>query len=343
MRLNVAFRQQGPGMTDEKTATQLSMATIVPERSDTPGPTATLPMYLIVVNGGSPGALHRLNPSATRLGRSHENTVRFADLGVSRRHASVVADAQGDAWVTDLGSTNGTFLNGDRLTDHLPHRLRDGDRLRIGTSVVVKFVRLDPSDEQFQRELFERTVRDPLTGLYNRAFFLEQIDPLAELSAARGLGVGVLLLDIDHFKRVNDGFGHDAGDSVLREVAAILRESTRGDDLVARYGGEEFVLALPVAAPDQAIERAERIREHLSVRRVTGPGIPAGGLRVTASLGLAFARAGRFRSASSLITTADQCLYQAKDAGRNRVVLRVDPAPGVSAANLATPSSVVSG
>lgn len=329
-------------MLDEKTATQWSVETMVPMPADVPAPRGLRPMYLIVVNGGSPGALHRLNPSGIRLGRSHENSVRFADLGVSRRHATVVADAQGDAWVTDLESTNGTFLNGERLTDHVPHRLRDGDRLRIGGSVLVKFVRLDPSDEQFQRELFERAVRDPLTGLYNRAFFLEQIEPLAELSASRGLGVGVLLLDIDHFKRVNDEFGHDAGDSVLREVAAVLRESTRSDDLVARYGGEEFVLALPVAAPDQATERAERIREHLCGRRITGPGIPAVGLRVTASLGLAFARPGRLRSAAALITVADQCLYQAKDGGRNRVVLRVDPAT-ISSSGAATPRSVASG
>ena len=212
--------------------------------------------------------MQRLGAGGTRLGRSHENTVRFADLGVSRRHASIVADAQGEVWLTDLESTNGTYLNDGRVAPHVPHRLHDGDRVRLGSSVVVKFVRLDPCDERFQRELFERTVRDPLTGLYNRSYFLDQIGPLADLGTSRGQGLAVLMLDIDHFKRVNDTLGHDAGDAVLREVAAVLRESTRGEDLVARYGGEEFVAALPVASPGQATERAERIRANLAARRI---------------------------------------------------------------------------
>lgn len=322
-------------MIDEKTATQLSVATVVPDGSDDEIPTSDRPTYLIVVGGGPPGALLRLNPGTTRVGRAYENPVRFPDPSVSRRHATIVAGARGDTWLTDLGSTNGTFLNGERLAAQAPHRLEDGDRVRFGSSVLVKFVRLDPTDERFQRELFERAVRDPLTGLHNRAYFLEQIGPLAELCASKGLGLGVLMLDVDHFKRVNDGYGHPAGDAVLREVAAVLRESTRGDDLVARYGGEEFVAALPMAAPDQAVERAERIRDHLAARRVAVPGAPAGGIGVTASLGLAFARRGRVRSVAGLIAAADQCLYQAKDSGRNRVVLRVDPCG--AAAELVTP------
>jgi diguanylate cyclase (GGDEF)-like protein len=323
-------------MLDDKTATHLHMTTAVLGPEFGPAQGSDRPMYLITVSGKIPGALHSLNPAGTCLGRSQDNGVQFTDPGISRQHATIVADGQGEPWVTDLDSTNGTFLNGERLAPHCPRRLRDGDRLRFGTSAVVKFVRLDPSDEQFQRELYERTVRDPLTGLYHRAYFVDQLEPLADLSRARGLGLGVLMLDVDHFKRVNDSFGHDAGDVVLREVAAVLRESTRGEDLVARYGGEEFVAALPVAAPDQASERAERIRDRLAGRRVAGPGLPPGGLSVTASLGLAFARPGRLLRASALITAADRCLYQAKDSGRDRVVLRIDP-PSVVAPSLATP------
>src|SRR5205807_10427987 len=133
-------------------------------------------------SGRTPGTVHRVNPAGTRSGCAHLNAGRLADLGASRRHATIVADAHGEAWVSDLGSTNGTYMNGERLDGPTPRRLRDGDRLRLGTAAVVKFVRLDQSEERFQRELFERTVRDPLTGLYNRAFFLEQLDPLAELS-----------------------------------------------------------------------------------------------------------------------------------------------------------------
>jgi diguanylate cyclase (GGDEF)-like protein len=235
---------------------------------------------------------------------------------VSRHHALFAADAQGVVRLTDLASINGTFLNGRRLVPHTPTRIQDGDRIQLGSSVVLKFVRLDPNDEQFQREMFERIVRDELTGLYNRSYFLNQVAALAGFASAQGLGLAVLMLDIDHFKKVNDTYGHGTGDTVIREVAQTLRESTRPEDLVARYGGEEFVMALPVAAPDLATERAERIRANLSDRRIVADRVV---VRVTASLGLAFAEAGSFRSACALISIADNALYQAKRAGRNRV------------------------
>jgi diguanylate cyclase (GGDEF)-like protein len=282
---------------------------------------ASLPMYLIMVSGGIPGSMLRLEAEGTLLGRSSENTFQFRELSVSRRHAVLAVDPHGVVRLTDLGSTNGTFINERRIAAQVPVRIKDGDRIRLGSGVVLKFVRLDPCEEQFQRQMFERTVRDDLTGLYNRSYFLSQVAPLAEQSAARGLGLAILVLDVDHFKRVNDSFGHDAGDQVLREVANVLREATRSEDLVARYGGEEFVLALPVVAPDQATERAERIRETLAERRIITGGVS---LHVTASLGLAFAPAGRDCSTAALITAADRCLYQAKDLGRNRIVFRPD-------------------
>ena len=195
--------------------------------------------------------------------------------------------------------------------------------------IVLKFVRLDPSDEQFQREMFERTVRDALTGLYNRSYFLDQVGPLAEFGAVRGLGLALILLDIDHFKRINDTYGHDAGDAVLREVANVLRESTRPEDLVARHGGEEFVIALPVAAPDHALDRAERIRSGLAGRRINANGRS---LRVTASIGLAYAPPTRSQTIRALISQADESLYRAKRSGRDRVVFGPAAAPSAAPA-----------
>jgi two-component system cell cycle response regulator len=127
----------------------------------------------------------------------------------------------------------------------------------------------------------------------------------------------VLMIDIDHFKRVNDTFGHETGDAVLREVATVLRQCTRSQDLVARYGGEEFVVALPIASLGLATERAERIRRGLSARRILAQGAP---LRITASIGVAFTPAGRPLPVEALIASADQSLYRAKDGGRDRVV-----------------------
>lgn len=281
-------------------------------------PAAPLPMYLIMVRGGGiTGALLRVDDRTTSLGRSIENTHSFQDATISRRHAALTHDAEGRAWLVDLGSSNGTFINGKRLIPHQPSRLEPGGRLQLGGSTVLKYVGLDPCEERFQRELFDRAVRDDLTGLYNRAYFLEQIEARCDQAIPQGMSMALLMVDIDHFKRINDDHGHDAGDAALREVAKVLRESTRADDLVARYGGEEFLVALPVRDEARAIERAERIRLHLAERPIRAGG---GLLRLTVSIGLSHADWERPRNITHLITSADAALYVAKRGGRNRVV-----------------------
>ena len=285
---------------------------------------AQYPLYLVVIGGGIPGAMIRLASGGTRLGRAADNTLQLPDGSISRYHAFLGVDEEGQVRLNDLGSTNGTFVNERRVPENTPIRIEDGDRLQFGANVLFKFIRPDPCDEQFQREMFERTVRDSLTGLYNRAYFLSQFSAMADRSGVKGLGVAVLMLDIDHFKRINDQHGHPVGDVVLREVANILRQATRSDDLVSRYGGEEFVIALPVAAPDGATERAERLREMLAARRILAGGIP---LRVTASIGVAFTPADRPRSVASLLATADRGLYQAKNSGRDRTVFSHEVIP----------------
>jgi two-component system cell cycle response regulator len=274
-------------------------------------------MYLIIVRGGIPGTMLRLAHSASSLGRSADNTFQLHDNTVSRRHALISIDSAGATAVTDLGSTNGTFVDGKRTPVQVPVRLTDGCRIQLGSSVLLKYLKLDPCDEGFQREMFERTVRDNLTGLYNRGYFLNQIGPIAELNAMRELGLAIILVDLDHFKRINDTHGHNVGDLVLREVAGVLRESTRSDDLVARYGGEEFVIALPSETLEQAAERAERIRACLANCQIDAFGT---NIRVTASLGLSYSPAGRARNLTALVSAADLALYEAKKRGRNRVV-----------------------
>lgn len=275
------------------------------------------PSYLIMVSGGMTGTMFQLSDKGTSLGRSADNSVQLHDGTVSRHHAKLSLDVAGVAWLTDLGSTNGTFVNRQRITPHKSVIVTDGDRIQLGSTVVFKYLRLDPCDERFQREMFERTVRDTLTGLYNRRYFLNQIHPLAELNAMRELGLAIIMVDVDHFKRINDNFGHDIGDVVLCEVATILRESTRAEDLIARYGGEEFIVALPSASRELAVGRAEKIRSNLARRRIDVFGCE---LQVTASLGLAFSPAGRPRDIAGLISSADHALYEAKQTGRNRVV-----------------------
>ncbi len=300
---------------DAKANTQICFSP--PTLSDDETEVASPSVFLIMVSGGMPGSMLRLDAHGTTIGRSAESTYQLLDATVSRRHALFLIDGSGGVHITDLGSTNGTFVEGERIPTGSSRPLASGERIQLGKTVVMKLLRLDPNDERFQRELFERSVRDPLTGLYNRAYFLDQIAGLAHRCSTGGMGLAVMMLDVDHFKQVNDRHGHVAGDQVLREVAEVLRESTRNEDLVARYGGEEFVAALPVRAPDMAAERAERIRWNLANRRVAAP---TAMITVTASLGIAYAAPGRNRGEAHLIMMADQALYEAKSAGRDRVI-----------------------
>jgi two-component system, cell cycle response regulator len=303
---------------DAKSTTQVCFSPIptfeYPGATDASAPAL---LYLIVVRGGIPGTMLRLAQSASSIGRSAENTFQLHDATVSRRHAVITIDAAGKAWIMDLGSTNGTFVDGERVPLQTPVRIKDGSRIQLGSSTLLKYLKLDPCEEGFQRELYERSVRDNLTGLYNRGYFLGQIGPLAEINSMHELGLAVILVDIDHFKRINDTYGHDVGDQVLREVADVLRGSTRPEDLVARYGGEEFVLALPTSSLEQAMERAEKIRAQLSSHHLDSTGSC---VTVTASLGVSFAPAPRVDDLTNLISAADDALYEAKHAGRNRVV-----------------------
>jgi len=302
---------------DESCATNF-FDTIVQEvsRAETEASSPS-PLYLIMLVGGIPGAMLQVSSSGTRIGRAVDNTLQLPETSVSRYHAFLRQDEEGQIRLTDLGSTNGTFLNGQRLPERTPICVRDGDRIQFGSTIVVKFVRPDPCEERYQRELFERSVRDSLTGLYNRSYFLSEVGLLGDRSALRGLGMAIFMIDIDHFKRINDTYGHPVGDQVLREVAGVLRQAMRGDDLISRFGGEEFITSLPVSAPDQAAERAGRIRSNLADRHILISGRP---VEVTVSIGVSFAPPGRPRSVSAMISAADRALYQAKNAGRDRVV-----------------------
>lgn len=158
---------------------------------------------------------------------------------------------------------------------------------------------------------------DPLTGLYNRRFMEESLDRELERSVRRESSLGIMMLDLDHFKRFNDTFGHAAGDTLLREVGVFLRTHTRGEDIACRYGGEEFALILPDTSLDDCQRRAEQLLEGIRHLRVDHRQQSLGA--ITVSLGLSvFPFHGK--RIGELLRAADQALYQAKEEGRNRVV-----------------------
>ena len=167
--------------------------------------------------------------------------------------------------------------------------------------------------------LSEISARDALTGLYNRWYVMEKIDSEMNRSLRHGCPVSLIMLDIDHFKRVNDSFGHSAGDRVLRSVGQVLRDSCRIYDVAGRYGGEEFCVVLPETKVGNTTVVAERIRERLAASRFD---VGADSVVVTASIGIAgidSVESEGAMSASALIDRADQALYSAKHHGRNRV------------------------
>jgi diguanylate cyclase (GGDEF)-like protein/PAS domain S-box-containing protein len=199
------------------------------------------------------------------------------------------------------------------LTSKFPLYDPEGDITGIGVIAIDITER-----KQMELALHERAIRDGLTGLYNRRYLDEMLPRELHHAASYRQSVGLIMLDIDHFKRCNDTYGHDAGDTLLRTVSTFLQGHTRDGDLICRYGGEEFTLALPGASLADTLQRAEQIRAGIEAQVVAYDGHPM--LQVTVSLGVAvFPDHGT--TADDLIRAADQALYQAKHSGRNRVVL----------------------
>lgn len=169
--------------------------------------------------------------------------------------------------------------------------------------------------EQQRAELETLATRDPLTGLYNRREFVRQSQQALARAQRQGHALAVLMVDLDHFKVVNDRFGHPVGDEVLRQVTRLMAQNVRQTDCLARLGGEEFALLLPDTQAANALHLADKLRQRLADTPVAVLGVP-----VTASLGLACMPAGQTLSLDTLLQRADQALYQAKDQGRNRTV-----------------------
>lgn len=270
---------------------------------------------LIVIRGVLPGSIHPLTPGRNRLGRATENECRLTERSISRFHAEVVVESDGLALATDLGSSNGTYLNGHRLTSHNPIAISEGDRLRLGAVTLLKFAWLDAREQRFHREMLDRSSQDRLTGLANREYLLNRAAEVFAGYTSKGLGTAVLMLDIDNLKEINDRHGYASGNEVLQALAASIRETLPRDALAARYGGEEFVIIMSADNLGDAAKQAEDVRLRLSRRSYRSP---KGTFRIPISAGLAFASIPP--AWDVLISAADVCLFQGKSMGGNRSV-----------------------
>lgn len=283
-------------------------------RKDSDDPHKRWP-YITLLVGALPGRMYRFREPVTTLGRSMDCDVSFSDLGVSRVHARLERIADDGVELVDLESTNGSFVNGEEARRRV---LNDGDKIQLGPTVVLRFNLQDAVDEAFQRSQFEAMTRDGLTGCFNRLYFDEELR--RELSFARrgGAPLSVAMLDLDHFKKINDTWGHQAGDQVLVEVARKLRIMLREYDMLARVGGEEFALLMRATDIDVAKAVTERLR--LGIEQLRIPINDGRDISVTGSLGVASVSEFPNAGPDEIIRTADMRLYEAKRRGRNRVV-----------------------
>jgi two-component system cell cycle response regulator len=202
------------------------------------------------------------------------------------------------------------------VNDYLPRPIDKNEMMaRVRTQIRKKrYAERLRDNVQLSIEL---AITDALTGLYNRRYMESHVGTLVEQAIARGKPLTVLVLDIDYFKSVNDSFGHDAGDDVLREFAVRIKKSIRGIDLACRYGGEEFVVLMPETDLAVATMVAERLRRRIASEPFS---INKGARAVEVTISIGIAGLGRDDDAAAVLKRADQALYRAKRDGRNRVV-----------------------
>jgi len=270
--------------------------------------------YLIVLAGNEVGKMFKLDNGETVIGRSHRADIRIDDDSISRLHVKLQLDGT-SVQIEDLNSSNGTLVNGSRVTTE---PLRDGDKIRLGETTILKFTFHDRLDENFQQKMYNAALRDPLTKAFNKKYFIDQLRTEFSYARRHDTPLSLVIFDLDHFKRVNDTYGHVAGDHVLIEVAEHVHDILRAEDVFARYGGEEFVIILRGIPLNDAGVLAERIRA-LVEQNAFMSGEQR--LPVTVSVGVA-AYDEKLEDPLALVEAADSALYAAKEAGRNRVLLK---------------------
>jgi diguanylate cyclase (GGDEF)-like protein len=268
---------------------------------------------LVRTDAQNAGQVLKLDGPRFGLGRHPDNEACIDDDGISRFHARISVDGA-KYWVEDLGSSNGTYINGRRITSC---ELNNGDTLNLGPRVSFRFSAATEHEERVLKQLYESSVRDPLTGAYNRHYFSSQLASEVAYAARHDTPLSVILLDIDFFKKVNDTQGHLGGDAALVHMTNVFSKGLRTEDLLARYGGEEFVILLRGTPVERAQAVAERLRQSLESQPVVHGGAS---FCVTASFGCASLACCGGATGEVLLEAADQRLYRAKETGRNRVV-----------------------
>jgi diguanylate cyclase (GGDEF)-like protein len=267
---------------------------------------------LVVIYGAEIGRRIELGQAPLTIGRSSRADLQLDEESVSRQHARIEPDGSAHGYrISDLGSTNGTYVN-DVPQKSSP--LRHGDQIQIGRS-ILKFLGGGHIESAYHEEIYRLMTTDGLTQLMNRRAFEEALSRELARATRHDRPLAIALMDIDRFKGVNDGYGHLAGDAILRQLGALLRANLRRNDLAGRLGGEEFGIILPEVDGAGAVVAAEKVRRLVELHRFEFDSIR---IPVTISMGVV-ARLPHDTEALELIRRADELLYAAKRGGRNCV------------------------
>lgn len=293
-------------MTTEKTIITISAGTQSSEEEQN--------ACLVQIYGDDLGKRYPIKDEVT-IGRSEASTIVVEAPNVSRRHARVFLD-EGRCWVEDLGSTNGTHVNDVEIL--APRCLANGDLVTTG-GLVFKFIVGGNVEALYHEEIYRLTILDGLTGVHNKRFFLEFLERELARAERHARPLSLAMLDLDHFKKINDTHGHLVGDTALKRVAHVIQDRVRRDELLARYGGEEFVVVLPETDLRGALAFCEVVRRQVEEHSFT---FDEQEIRVTVSIGIA--SLGPEHDADTLIREADAQLYKAKRAGRNRICPEIE-------------------
>ena len=243
------------------------------------------------------------------IGRGVDNTVILNSDSISRRHAGIEIRA-GGYFLIDRHSTNGTYVNDELVQES---QLRRGDQIKIGDT-ILKFLSGADLESQYHETIYRMTIMDGLTDIHNKRYLVEQLDRELSRATRHGRPLSMVICDIDHFKLVNDEFGHLAGDYVLKEVAQLAKSRIRPDDVIARYGGEEIAIILPETDLDGGVRIADQLRQMIDDETFV---FEDEYIDVTVSCGVAQLQPGW--RAYEFVRAADMQLSEAKRAGRNCV------------------------
>ena len=270
--------------------------------------------YLVIYIGNDSGCRHKLKSGFITIGRSPEADICIEDDRISRIHCVIERLGQ-TITIEDKGSTNGTYVDARKISRA---RLLPGVPLQLGHS-IMKIEFKTEAEIRSEKKLLQKASLDALTGIFNRHHFTKLASMEMAYASRHKLPIGVVLMDIDNFKQVNDTYGHQSGDLVLAQLANTVIENKRNEDLFGRYGGDEFIILPRGEISKEGMQvHCERIRKAIEGFEFCFEDIC---VRITISLGYHLAKAGSGdmeTMLSDLIHQADQALYLAKERGRNR-------------------------